>query len=287
MNPSTYEHTSTADQCTPSITLAASHAVIMAAGQSMELRGLICCPVGTKLENILASPNCSENIQVNNVEVIRGPAGQPPAVRLKMCNISKLSVKISPKDVLAKLYMLPGEHGEPDTELENTQLGGLVGPACESNAMMNGVPCKCLLDSGSQVTTIAKSFYETHLASSTPLQEISCSELKVEGAGGQHIPYEGFVRVRMKFSKEAVGTNSEVETLALICPDTTYTRDTPVIVGTNTFVALSKECKEKYGPNFTKSLQVRPEVRYAYQDALEGYESGRVGTVRVLGKQGS
>ncbi len=68
-------------------------------------------------------------------------------------------------------------------------LTALVGSKCIATLTVDGVPCTCLLDSGSQVTTVSDSFRRLHLPSRTiqPLRKI----LDIEGAAGQAVPYLG------------------------------------------------------------------------------------------------
>lgn len=63
---------------------------------------------------------------------------------------------------------------------------GLIGQKCTANVLVSGVNCNCVLDTGSQVTTVSASFYQNHL-SEHPIQPID--DLDVEGTNGQHVPY--------------------------------------------------------------------------------------------------
>lgn len=95
---------------------------------------------------------------------------------------------------------------------------GLVGNKCTANIKVSGVECNCLLDTGSQVTTVSTSFYNNHL-SEHPIQPVD--GLDVEGASGATVPYLGYIPLVLKFPKEFVETEPEVATLALVVPDTT------------------------------------------------------------------
>jgi hypothetical protein len=57
----------------------------------------------------------------------------------------------------------------------------LVGPSNETFVHVNGVSCRALLDSGSQVSTIAYGFYMTHFEN-VALQPLT-NLLRVEGVG--------------------------------------------------------------------------------------------------------
>ena len=70
---------------------------------------------------------------------------------------------------------------------------------CVANQCMvhiEGHPCKGLIGTGSMVTTIGESFYKKCLTN-CPILPIG-NLLRVEGAGGQAIPYLGYVFVPVK-----------------------------------------------------------------------------------------
>lgn len=121
---------------------------------------------------------------------------------------------------------------------ENNQIRlpkGLVGQKCTANVTVAGVLCNCLLDSGSQVTTVSSSFYQAHL-SEHPIHPIT--GLDVEAASGQNVPYLGYVELSLKFPKDFVETEPEVSTLALVIPDLRSNCDLPVLIGTNVLDVL-------------------------------------------------
>lgn len=95
---------------------------------------------------------------------------------------------------------------------------------------MAGVDCQCLLDTGSQVTTVSSSFYNSSL-SEHPIQPIK--GLDVEGASGAMVPYLGYISLVLQFPKDFVETEPEVATLALVVPDIRTNCDLPVLIGTN------------------------------------------------------
>lgn len=111
---------------------------------------------------------------------------------------------------------------------------GLVGMKCTAQIKVEGKRVNCLLDTGSQVTTIPLSFYNSHLSQHTmqPLNHL----LEVEGANGQAVPYLGYVELILQFPQEFLGVEAEVPTLALVVPDLTYTPQ--ILIGTNTLDVL-------------------------------------------------
>lgn len=94
-----------------------------------------------------------------------------------------------------------------------------------SRVAVDGVDCSCLLDTGSQVTTISMTFYQDHLSnfSIKPTSDL----LEVEGANGQTVPYLGYVETNIKFPKNFLETEPEILTLALIVPNLVQTVISP------------------------------------------------------------
>ncbi len=92
----------------------------------------------------------------------------------------------------------------------------------------------CLLDTGSQVTTIPSSFHKAHLADHPvmPLKAL----LEVEGANGQSVPYLGYVELTLTFPKEFLGVEAEIDTLALVVPDLVGVQQ--ILIGTNSLDTL-------------------------------------------------
>ena len=156
---------------------------------------------------------------------------------------------------------------------------GLVGPSCESPVFVNGVSAKCLIDSGSQVSIISESFYREKL-SDLPLEPLD--SLKVTGAGGQTVPYLGFVRCEIGLPVHVVGVKENVSSLLLVCPDTDFSKRVPIIVGTNVLRLCAEVCKVKGGVDFSSTLQIRPEVLFVYND-LPKDSDGFLGSAQLVG----
>lgn len=108
---------------------------------------------------------------------------------------------------------------------------GLVGQKCVADVSVSGVT-RCLLDSGSQVTTVTAAFSRTHL-SEHPIQPFQ--GLDVEGANGQNVPYLGYVPITLKFPRAFIEAEPEISTLAFVVPDRSSNCDLPVLIGTNAF----------------------------------------------------
>lgn len=158
---------------------------------------------------------------------------------------------------------------------------GLVGTRCTARIQIEGKEVSCLLDTGSQVTTIPMSYYERYL-SRHPMKSLE-HLLEVEGANGQAVPYLGYVEVNLKFPKDFLGMEAEVPTLALIVPDVTNLPQ--VLIGTNSLDVLYANCIQ--GETFScKSLF------YGYQGVINVLEkrnqqasTGKLGCVKLKGNQ--
>ncbi|XP_057703686.1 uncharacterized protein LOC130922736 [Corythoichthys intestinalis] len=116
---------------------------------------------------------------------------------------------------------------------------GLVGTKTAANIKVNGIECNSLLDTGSQVTTVSKSFYNLHLSDQImhPISDI----LEVEGATGDLVSYAGYVQLNVQFPKEFIDCEPQIQTLALVVPDVRSNSDTPILIGTNTLDPLYEQ----------------------------------------------
>lgn len=113
---------------------------------------------------------------------------------------------------------------------------GLVGPRCVSPVSVGDTVCESILDTGSQVTTISEPFHSRYLASS-PIRPIH-HLLDVEGAGGQSVPYLGYVEVPLTFPDSVTGVEEQLTALALVVPECNVNSQIPVLLGTNVLLQL-------------------------------------------------
>lgn len=120
---------------------------------------------------------------------------------------------------------------------------GLVGTKSTGEVKIKGTNFHCLFDTGSQVTTVSHSFYNTYLSDLAikPLNDL----LEVEGANGQSVPYIGYVELSLTFLPDFVGEEMDIDTLALVVPDL-RTSQPPVLIGTNTLdVVYDQHCQSE------------------------------------------
>ena len=139
---------------------------------------------------------------------------------------------------------------------------GLIGAKITAQVALAGKECNSLLDSGSQVTTVPKSFYDQNL-SHLPIKSLY-NLLEVEAANGQDVPYLGYIEVNVTFPKSALGVEIEVPTLALIVPDM-HSTSSSVLIGTNTLDILY----DLYSSAVPQDCQSLP---YGYKAVLKTLE---------------
>ena len=111
-----------------------------------------------------------------------------------------------------------------------------------SDIVINKQKCKALIDTGSVVSTITKSFYDT--LTDVPLFPLG-NLLEIETATGNLLPYHGYIE---SFIQIPGLQNFEATALFLIVPDTRFNRKVPVLIGTNILTPLkdkSRQCTVK------------------------------------------
>jgi hypothetical protein len=114
----------------------------------------------------------------------------------------------------------------------------LVGTKCTARVTIEGHKLNCLLDTGSQVTTIPLSFFHTHLShhSLKSLDDLLDVGLQIEGANGEAVPYLGYVELNLLFPEEFLGEETEVPTLVLVVPNVNSVPQ--ILIGTNSLDVL-------------------------------------------------
>lgn len=161
---------------------------------------------------------------------------------------------------------------------------GLVGPRCVASVFIEGVPCESILDTGSQVTTISEYFHNKYLSSFTihPVQAL----LEVEGAGGQNVPYLGYIEVSICFPQIITGKKEELMALVLVVPGHHLNSKIPLLIGTN---ALDRLYQHGIGQDGLKSLfHVHENGGYAqlFQHIAQIHETNKYShTVKLRGRK--
>ena len=84
---------------------------------------------------------------------------------------------------------------------------------------LENIECTALLDTGSQISSISQSVYLKHF-SHIALQPLE--NLHVEGVTGQHLPYAGFIEIKLTVPIKLVGSSMSLNVLLLVVADTPY-----------------------------------------------------------------
>ncbi len=158
----------------------------------------------------------------------------------------------------------------------------LIGEKCTAVVQVFGKDCNCLLDTGSQVTTVAQSFYNNYLLDQ-PIQPIN-QLLAVEGANGQLVPYLGYIEVSIKFPKEFIYSEPEIYTLALVVPDVSSSSEVPLLIGTNTLDAINEQCSNQSNMQSSSTLYGYNQVWRVLNKRRKQVASGKLGPVKLKGR---
>ena len=124
---------------------------------------------------------------------------------------------------------------------------GLFGKPTESVVVLYDKPVNTLLDTGSTVSTISETYYNQYL-SELPLQNIN-TLLDIEYAGGQQLPYKGYIETHLKLTDD-----SDIHPcVLLVIPDSNYNTKVPLFIGTNILQPIMDFYKEQHGTRFLQS----------------------------------
>lgn len=128
-------------------------------------------------------------------------------------------------------------------------LGGLVGECSEAEALVNNIPVRCLLDTGSTVSTVSQKWYDTHL-SDVPIKSLD-TILEIECADDQNLPYTGYTEVEISHE------NASSKCLLVIGPDSRYNEQVPLLLGTNVLQYFIGQFEELFGPRFLQTSNLK------------------------------
>ena len=110
------------------------------------------------------------------------------------------------------------------------QFNKLVGRPNEVTVKIESIYGRALLDSGSQISAVSKSFYNRYLSH---LQLQPLSDLAVEGVTGQNVPYSGFIAANLQLPIKICENAVTIDVLLLVVADTSYNSRVPLLIGTN------------------------------------------------------
>ena len=126
----------------------------------------------------------------------------------------------------------------------------IFGEVNEANLEINNVSTRALLDTGSCVSILSKSFYDQHLShiEIKPLDKI----LHIECADGNALPYLGYIEVSIT-KVEGIPELTSLACIFLVVPETNYNSETPILLGTNILNELRENCKIVHGQKYLQT----------------------------------
>ena len=147
---------------------------------------------------------------------------------------------------------------------------------------IGGIPVNCLLDTGSQVTTITETFFNLHYKGMTLLS--TSNWLTLTAANGLEIPYAGYIELDI----EVQGVTLEKRGILVVKDPTSPSsrerkREVPGLIGMNILGPLSHILRSKARDNQSTNLSTawNQALRTSY---IQSNTSVR-GTARVAGKK--
>lgn len=153
-----------------------------------------------------------------------------------------------------------------------------VGKCPVVDLKLNNVPARCLLDTGSQVSTVTDEFFRQHLQGNDGAMVATSAWLKITAANGLEIPYQGYVELEvetmdLKISKCGflVLKASKIQTLPEHC-----------IIGMN----VISRCQQLMTTKDDTGLEsfVDSGWRAAFQRVMQAIPRDRKVIARVAGK---
>lgn len=105
----------------------------------------------------------------------------------------------------------------------------MVGHSNQSEIIVNGHHCQALIDSGSMVTTVSESFFNS-LVPPPELLTLEDFALDISGANDSKLPYKGYSLLSLSVPSLE---SSDITVPVLVVPDTDYSARVPLLVGTN------------------------------------------------------
>lgn len=173
--------------------------------------------------------------------------------------------------------------GEVESQVTQQSSEHLVAGCPTIRAEFEGVPVDCLVDTGSQVTTMPESFFYRYFqALAKPERE---TLVRVTAANQQQIPVTGVVWMNVRLCGQEVGRKG-----ILLVPET-FKEDVPVIMGMNILRELDQIMFTKRGPGYWKQATPHKPTQKAFQRLIRFCGTQKsvpahqaVGTIRAPGK---
>lgn len=172
-----------------------------------------------------------------------------------------------------------GGTGSPTKTLDRSViLERAVGECRTVEVKLQGVSVTCLLDSGSQVSTISESFFRKHLTDKGENIHPAFEWLKITATNGLDLPYMGHVELDV----EAMGLVIPEQGF-LIVKDSAHSSCVPGLIGMN----VVKKCRELVHTEFDTTLQgiLDSDWRAAFHNLHTLNVTSRLSFDRVAGRE--
>lgn len=173
--------------------------------------------------------------------------------------------------------------GSPQTLTKEHFLRNAVGKCPIVDIQIGGVPLQCLIDSGSNVSTLAESFFRNHLHGEDEDMHCTSKWLKITAANKLPLPYLGYVELDI----QVMGvTLPECGFLIVRDDSKTCTNESdpspPGITGTN----IAKRCRELILTEFDAAMrgELDSQWREAFQRVQEAELVEKAAMARVAQK---
>ena len=117
------------------------------------------------------------------------------------------------------------------------------------------------MDSGSCISTISEHFYNSHLKD-REIKELG-EILNIECADGSKLPYIGYISATL--TTIGIPKSTDQECLFLVTPQTNYSTQTPVLLGTNILNELMLDCKTNFGITYLQKAKMETPWHIAFR----------------------
>ena len=178
--------------------------------------------------------------------------------------------------------------GDMCTKIDSNQptqeiLQKAVGKCPEKIVKIEGSPCCCMIDTGSEVSTVSESFFRNLLQSKPALHDVT-KWLRVSGANHLDVPIVGYIQVAVEMEGEVI---PEVGFLVVKDPADEHSKrkklQVPGILGSNIFSLL----KQQHGLENRDSSDTNSHIEHIlslYETSATVLPDKEVSIVTVAGK---
>ena len=128
----------------------------------------------------------------------------------------------------------------------------MFGKPTETEIILEGKRTTALLDTGSTVSTVSKSYYTKELSHFIEMRHLN-QILDIECAGGTQLPYDGYIEADIKTPGNS---NKTIRNIMLVVPDTQYNQHIPVLLGTNVLQLAIEHLKDEHGARYLQTASL-------------------------------